>query len=177
MEARCYRIVITSNQSDRWGLERSARFHAADGLVRQCVCMCVCIDKGGRPGCVWWCVLECQVCIYQCVHWFSISEGRLNLLSECECKLHVYVFVHVHKCFPVMYVCSTHTLHHLPKPSPRHTLDHWSFVMIRFDLSNSSMRRFFSGKPIQHFSMKVGSDAAQWQIHWELLLSKLFSFV
>lgn len=103
-KAGFYWIVITSNQSDRWVLEWSARFHAADGLA---VCVWVCVYWLGASWPVWWCVLECQVCIYQCFHWFCISKGRLNLLCVCL-RSCTFAYLSVHKHFCVMYVSRTH---------------------------------------------------------------------
>lgn len=126
------------------------------------VCVRVRIDRGGLWR-VWWGVLECQVCIYQCVHWSCISEGRLSLLCECLrgctfaylCDLRICLYTRV----PGWCMCVELT------QNQRHAWDRWSSG-IRFYLCGSSIGRFWI-----NFYMNNGSSITQLQTHRELLLT------
>lgn len=81
--------------------------------------------------CVWQCVLECQVCIYQCVHRFWIPEGSSNLLWEClrSCSF-AYLCVPC-LCLNARGFCVMHMCRALSPKPPRHTLVRWSSESLR----------------------------------------------
>lgn len=111
MEAGCYRIVITSNQSDRWVLERSARFHAADGLA---VCVSVCVLIRGPVACLMGCIGMAGVYLSMCpliLHFWGEIEFALGGFKKMCFGIFVRsMYLSVHKRFCVMYVCKS------PKP-------------------------------------------------------------
>lgn len=135
-EARCYRIVITSNLSDRWVLESAARFHAADGLA---VCASVRVLIWGVFDGVYWNV--------RCV-FINVSIDSAFLRGDWICFVSVGGAVRLHICAIRVFVCTQATWvcrTHKQTPKPPDTLDHWSSET-GFYPSDSNMRVFSSCK-------------------------------